>query len=630
MASIVFNAPGPDFGEVPATRRVSCDVTVQNDQTTPINVALADNGGGAFRLLRAPGSIEPGQSATFSVGFHSDTVPSPAKVTGTLTAGAGTATVTATVRSPIEIEEAIVDCGNTLIDAGVISTVRVTNSHATAGATLKLEGADVFEVLPADVSPSAVGQAVWIRFRPTAEGTANATLTATVGTFSDSCTVTGKGVRETLDEDEVEGDDNNPQQRFYVDVPAPHTYLGLGASLGGQDFMAMSMNGVGLETEEDIFVNGVGGESKLFAQVTSNVVIQSRNESLYTSAKENNVQCAGEFSYVMGSKGVVIAAGLPLNYSSLSPLDGTHDTKAPHAWAMGFAATDAIVGTLLTALDGFRLAHEWKSIGPWGQAFEAFGRVATLTGAAMSAAGAADVVPAATVLGLAGVVVATPAFLAMYGLAGIGMVSTYPSMIGILDAAILAGRDATISALGGEASLQGREIEIRARREIAITASTLRGHKFAPIELEGSHIKLEAHKEVISDPNPFTNSELHETAGKIAVEAAKQVTVAVGTFLVKVTKTQIRIGVRTTEESEDFDPHKTLVTIDKKGVALRAAGASFETAPFINLSGKEATLASGIKSSVQATPAGIKLQAPDLKLNSKGPLSLKGGIIKLG
>src|SRR5262249_51197305 len=150
-------------------------------------------------------------------------------------------------------------------------------------------------------------------------------------------------------------------------------------------------------------------------------------------------------------------------------------------------------------------------------AFAIGGRVATLTGAAMSAAGAADVIPAATVLGLAGVVVATPAFLAMYGLAGIGLVSTYPTVVGILDAAMLAGRDVTISALGGAAALQGRVVEIRGRREISLKATTHKGHKHAPISLAGSQIEMKAYKEAVKEHLAH--------AGEVAVDAAKEVTI---------------------------------------------------------------------------------------------------------
>jgi hypothetical protein len=629
--TITVTAPGPDFGEIPATRSVTCQVTVQNGETMAIRLSLADDSGkNLFRLVSAPAQIGPGRSATFGLAFQSDAVPTPsATITGALRAGTATATVTATVLSPIAIEEMSVDYGDTPVDAGVVSVVRVTNSHATADATLTVDGAEVFEVNPSDVGPSGVAQAVWVRFRPTEEGSAAATLTATVGTFSDTCSLSGNGILEALDELDAE-DGGEPRQRFHVDVPNPHTYLGLGGSLGGQGHMALSMNGVGLETEEDIFVNGMGGESKLFAQATSNVVIQSVKESLYTSAKENNVQCAGDFSYVMGTKGVVIASGLPASYDSLSPLDGTHDTDKPHEWAMGFASTDAIVGTLLTILDMYHLKHEWKHLGGFGKAFGVLGRVATIAGATLSATGAPDIVPATTVLGLAGVVVATPAFVAMYGLAGIGMVSTYPSMVGVLDAAMLAGRDATISALGGAAALQGRVVEVRARREIALKAATLKGLKFAPIKLEGSQIEVKAHSAVISDSDLKENTKLTAGAGKVAIDAAKEVTIAAGKFLVKVAGDYVCIGMHLPNEPENIDPNKPMAMVDDKKVYLRGPGNTPLTAPLLMFDGTEATLGFGSKSNVRVTAAGITLKSAGVDLSANGRLKIKGGIIALG
>jgi hypothetical protein len=631
MPPITFKPPGPDFGEVPATRGVSCDVIIENDHGSAIDVSIADDGGGnRFRILRGDTSVPAGQTATITIGFKSDTVPNHSPVvTGTLSAGRHTARVTATVLSPIQIEEESVDCGDTLIDTRVTSTVRVTNSHATADATLTLEGADIdaFEVVPTDVSPSGVGQAVWIRFRPNKEGRATATLKAQAGTFNDTCDLSGVGVAVVEEVgDEAEGEGSEPRQRFHVEVPSPHTYLGMGASLGEDSHMALAIDGVGLETEENIFINGVGEESKLFAQAVKNVVIQSVDESLYTSAKENNVMCAGEFSYVLGSKGVVIAAGLPLRYNSLSPLDGTHDTTAPHTWAMGFAATDAIVGTMLTVLDGFRVAHEWKDMTKWGRGFEAFGRVATLTGAAMSAAGAADLVPAATLLGLAGVVVATPAFVAMYGLSGIGMVSTYPSMIGILDAAILAGRDVTITSLRGDATFQGRVMELHARREINVEASS--GKLFAPISFEGSQFEVKAHKKVIAVAGP-EGPKVAAGAGKVVIDADKQVVIGVGKFLVKVTEDEVQIGMRPNEHASVFDRTKATVHVKEGEVVLHPSGAPNARAQ-VKLAGAVGDLASGDNSRVKVTPSGVKLESANVRLDSRGPLKLRGGIITLG
>src|SRR5262249_31710406 len=232
------------------------------------------------------------------------------------------------------------------------------------------------------VPPSGIPQAVWVKFQPAGEGEVSTKLVARAGVFSDEAETTGMGVLEKLEtvggEGEGEGGTTGePEQRFHIDVPNPHSFLGLGAKLHGYEASAVGdfvTHGIGLETKEDIYVNGVGEESRLWAQARKKVVIQSREEAVFSMAAEKHIMSAGEVSYLLGTKGVVIGAGFPLlKHDPLEPLGGEYEPTAADNWAYGFIAADMAVGLIMAGLSIKSIKDDWADTTPGRIAWEALG-----------------------------------------------------------------------------------------------------------------------------------------------------------------------------------------------------------------------------------------------------------------
>jgi len=605
------------FPDTPATQRSPLSVSIYNDTSRAIDVSLDDGGAGRFTFAGQPPipprPIHPGATATVGLRFSSPDLPDPAEVTATLKAGDATVAVKATVLNPIHLDKESLELGEVVVGEKKLAVLLVTNFHASGDSSdveVAVEGDTDFSVVPTIVPAAAVPQAVFVLFQPSSADPVPVVrkLRATVGTFSAECEITARGVAEEVAPEEPKEDEKDKdltaEQRFTIEVPEPKTLLAMGANLpsfhGG-----LTMQGVGLETEKDVFVNGTGEESVLFAQATKKVVLQSLDESLYSMAKENNVQVAGELSYMLGSKGVVIAAGLPVNYETLSPLGGTHDTGAPHRWAMAFAGVDAVVGTALAALEVHHLREEWDPHKGFRNAFGAVGAVTTLTGAALSAAGAGDALPAASVLGLGGVVVATPAYVAIYGIAGVGIVSMYPAMIGLVDAGMMGVRNATVTARKGTATLQGQSVEIKGREKVEIEVRE--GAEYGSVKVEGKSIALEAMEA------PKT------TGAKVEVDAKGAVDIDVGNFIVHVEKDGIKIG--------HLSGAEPVVTIKDKTITV-SAGTGKGT---VLVGDDTASISFGAGNAIELKNDGITLKSATFKAQANSNLKINAnGVINIG
>jgi hypothetical protein len=346
----------------------------------------------------------------------------------------------------------------------------------------------------------------------------------------------------------------------------------------------------------------------------------------------------------MAHKAVVIAAGMPLHYDPIDPLDGTISTGDPDGWASGFAIADAVVGVMLTVLgvyqelDGVRAATGWKKAFMIGNTAVLAG--VSLTGAGISAAGGADTIPVTTVIGAAGVVIATPAFLAMYGICGAGLVSAFPTIVGFKDSSMLALHDATISSLFGTASLEGKQLELHARDsiEIGVHTSGVNG----PIEIEGSELHIEARARRKRPPPPPKQSaptvplapqppappaqpgHIHVEAGRaINLEAADKITIEVGHYRVEIKPDGIRIGH---EEKEN-------AFINIKGTRINLATGEGDEAAEAELFGDTAAIYSGGSkaSGIVLKEDGIKLKSLELAVKAGGNIKLASdGMIKIG
>jgi hypothetical protein len=625
-----FSPASLDFGEIPATQRTTLDVEIDNPTTASVPYALERDAGGRFSIVGGNGHIPAGGKHKVTVGFLSNDLPPQTPIAGALKAGSGTGAVslalTATVTNPVSIEEDEIECGEALVGAEIVSVVKVRNAHKTATVTLSFTGVAAFEAMPATIPPSGMPQAVWVRFQPKGEGAAKATLSAAAAGFSDTASVTGTGVLEKLEDAGGEGEGGEPEQRFHIDVPNPHTFLGLGAKLHGYEASALSgfaTNGIGLETKEDIYVNGMGPESRLWAQARKKVVIQSREESILSIAGDKHITSAGSVSYLLGTKGVLIGAGFPLlKHDPLEPLEGEYEPTSADNWGYGFIAMDIAVGVLMTGLSIKSLKDDWKETTWPRRIWEGIGSAAALGGVGADILAGAAIAPTTTILGAAGVAIASPAYVAVYGVAGIGLVSPFPTMIGLVDATVLARDDASVLALQGTANLKGPKVEIQADKKIEIAATTGKegAELHGPVSIEGSHLELRADDKAV----PGATRTGH--AGHVQIDADSKVTIGVGKFLVRIVPDRVHVGMRSTANDDTFNTGKPLLVIDESGILIQAGPNDGQ----IDLRKDKAQIASGTKTALTTTPSALKLRSPDVKMTSDGALTIKGGIIKLG
>ncbi|MEC7523656.1 MAG: hypothetical protein VYE22_27485 [Myxococcota bacterium] len=481
------------LGPVPlGTSAVAQLVATNEAGGPPVSARVTGDG---FALL-AEVTVAPCESATVYVeyaasseGEHRGTLELVEQGTSTVVASAS---LSGTTTASLSVGASSLDFGSVLVGATGVTTLSVTNS---TGASLTLSPAAPFTVDPTQLPSTGIPQQLFVRFDPTAATAYSASLA--IG--SETVTLSGTGIEDS-DAEALEAaasaqatadaaadatqytstSDTAGSTRYKVEVPydTSRLYLGRGVS---DSSLQTYIDGCGLDTDSNVYLHARSG--RLFGKAGDDIVLWSDGGSdddshvwLHNNGSGSSILSSRGTSYLSGEGGVVVTAGLPLDGSG-SGIAKAPDTAVIDTMATIFTALDIAVGVGL-AVDAIKSTKDdWDSSGYGKRGLEIFGSIVAAGAPIVGICGAAGALPGATIFGAAGVSIFSPAYTAIYGVGGIGLISLYPTMFAVIDATIWAIDDVNITGSTGNVNLNaGSEINVHASSssggKVAIEAST--------------------------------------------------------------------------------------------------------------------------------------------------------------
>jgi len=485
--------------------------------------------GEGFTLLSGGGDVAPGESREVYVEYEASQEgehPGAVEVVDSTAAVVASASLSGTTTASLRVGTSSLAFGSVLVGSSGVMTLSVTN--ATGGA-LTLSPAAPFSVEPSSVPSAEVPQQLVVRFDPTAATAYSVSLS--IG--SETVALTGTGIEESdaaaLDAaasaqatadaaadatQYTSTSDTAGSTRYKVEVPydTSRLYLGRGVSDSSLDTY---IDGCGLDTDSNVYLHARSG--RLWGKAGDDVVLWSDGGSdgdahlwLHNNGSDGiSVLSSEGNSYVVGDGGVVISAGLSLtkdkDKTEKEPGTGTIDTMATI-----FTAVDIAVGAKLLYDAVKSTKDDWDSSGAGKRGLEIFGSLVALGAPVVGICGAAGALPGTTIFGLAGVSIFSPAYTAIYGVGGIGLVSLYPTMFGLVDSTIWAFDDVNITGVSGNVNVNaGGEINLHASSstggKVAIEASS-NGHlQGGAVTIHGGDITIGS-DDPVPGPVPQTQS----------------------------------------------------------------------------------------------------------------------------
>lgn len=631
--SVTVTASAADFGAVAPGASGTITVTVQNDVSRACLVRLTGDTLGYFSV-GPTSSVTPGTSLDFTVTFapavfHASTFSVNVETYAIRNNGTervlDTTVLTGTVAESLTITTGNVDFGRQLVGSTSMQSVMVANETAAdATVTFAAAGGLVLATSTAPAGPAPVP--LLVQFTPTAAGAVGPiTLTVSSGSHTDSVTVSGTGyviappstVDETVDDYITSTGAGTDNQRFVINIPTPHTYLGLGKSLSDVSSPSKSSDGVCISTVEDVYISATTATSTIHLDAGQHAILEAVGTA-NVHADGTAILSSDGGAYVLGIGGVVIAAGFGGNAHGGVGQFGVSDTSTADTWGLAFTIVDIVVGAALTAMGIHSLINDWNDT-PGPKCFlEGVGITVGLAGVGTGMAGAAGAVATTTVLGVAGVTCATPAFLALYGLAGAGMISMFPTIFGFVDAQMLALDDVAINALTGTASVQGgSKVDVNCAGVGGINLNSMTGKSVGqPINAAGGAITVDGQQSITMKVGPTATSTLEMMPTMIDVETAMAINLKCGPH--KITVGAQSVVIKSTVGT---------ITVDAAGIALKHTGGAMVA---IGAAGVEAKDAVGAGLKLSNGMAELKNVGGDkLQLGMAGA-TISGKLIKLG
>lgn len=628
---VTFTPAAPSFGPIPAGTPDVRSVLIQNSGPEAATVSLG--AAAEFSLVNAR-QIEAGgelelflEYVTSAAGSHSDALTAVGVTSGV---ELGAASISGVTIDALSASAASVSCGSATVGASKATAFYITN--ATGSEVSVAVGAGDFTVTPGTVPSTGVATQILVTFTPTADGAREATVT--VGDDLEVA-LSGTGVAEAeepLAGDDLTtvttdgGDEAADATRYKVYVPSHETQLTMGEGPGSESSTSRaftSVDGFGLDTDENFYVHARDG--RFYARAGGDVFIQADGAGggfaqLHQKHEDGAALLSSAGSaYVIGEGGVMINGGLDLWWDDEDDFDQKPDTAWIDGWGAAFVALDIVVGALLAKDAIASYAEDRKSTPPVKQFLEIVGAVGATAAPIVgfsSLVGAP--LPGTTIFGQAGVSIFSPAFTVVYGLAGLGLVSTFPTLYGVIDSTVWAGDDVNVTGATGSVNVSaGTAINLHAHSssggEVTIEASTAQHQVGGAVNVLGKTIAIGSALPDAAKPQTQT----------IELGAGNELTITVG--LAKITMSadgSIELACGTTN-TLSLTPSGIEVAGTKIDLAAQKAALALDPA--------KAVLKFGSADVVKATPTGTTVQSGGTKLDVKAAgVTHTGTMHKLG
>ncbi|WP_437840594.1 choice-of-anchor D domain-containing protein [Sorangium sp. So ce1153] len=520
-SSLTFSPAALRFGPVPAGAADVRVVVVQNGTDEAVSLAL-DPGTAEFSVLGDTTTVDAGQEAELFLQYQSAAEGAHrATLTATgLSGELGRCTLSGTTIPSLTIDPGAIAFGDVPVGQSRVEVLFVTNATGSdVELVLSPEVGGTFTISPARVPSTSVPTLIVVTYVPDAIGPAQATLRLSGSPLSAS--LSGTGVVPS-DLDFVDAD----AQRFKVEVPFDHARLFLGAGVTSSPAGTFSnVDGCGLDADSNIYLSARNG--RILAQAGGDVFLQADGgeagdgfAQLHQQGSSGKaILSSNGTAYVAGKGGVTISAGVKVARDDGATFDSTPDTGTIDALAISFTAFDMLVASKL-AWDAMQSYWEDRAETPRAKQFlEIAAAAAAVAAPVLGGLSAAALVPGVTLFGAGGISIFSPAYTVVHGVAGLALVSMYPTIFGLVDAGIWAGDDVGITASTGSVKVFGsKSVNVHSAEKVSIEASTNKHQTGGTIELKGHTIAIGRREGSAQEPR----------TSLIFLEAAKLLQIDVG------------------------------------------------------------------------------------------------------